>query len=34
MCGVCLRRGCVWGVCEEGDVCGVCVRGDVFDEVG
>ena len=31
MCGVCLRRVCVrrgyvWGVSEEGDVCGVCVR--------
>ena len=26
MCGVCLRRGCVWGVSEEGDVCGVCLR--------
>ena len=22
MCGVCLRRGCVWGVCEEGNVLG------------
>ena len=20
MCGVCVRRGCVWGVCEEGNV--------------
>ena len=26
MCGVCLSRGCVWGVCEEGNVCGVCLR--------
>ena len=26
MCGVCLRRGYVWGVSEEGDVCG-CVWG-------
>ena len=26
VCGVCLRRGCVWGVSEEG-VCeeGICV---------
>ena len=23
---VCLRRGCVWGVPDEGDVCGVCLR--------
>ena len=21
-----VRRGCVWGVSEEGDVCGVCLR--------
>ena len=26
MCGVCVRRKCVWGVSEEGDVCGVCLR--------
>ena len=24
VCGVCLRRGCVWGVCEEG-ICVGCV---------
>ena len=23
---MCLSRGCVWGVSEEGDVCGVCLR--------
>ena len=26
MCGVCVRRGCVWGVSEQGDVFGVCLR--------
>ena len=26
MCGVCLSRGCVCGVPDEGDVCGVCLR--------
>ena len=25
MCGVCLRRGCVWGVSEEG-MCVGCLR--------
>ena len=24
MCGMCVRRGCVWS--EEEDVCGVCLR--------
>ena len=26
MCGVCVRRGCVCGVSQEGDVCVMCVR--------
>ena len=28
MCGMCLRRGCVWGVSEEG-MCVECVWGGV-----
>ena len=27
MCGVCVRRGCVWGVSEGGCVWGVCEEG-------
>ena len=30
VCGVCLRRGYVWGVSEEGDILGVSEEGDIL----